>query len=125
MTRDEVKRVFRDEISGIRRFAGKLHRQCENNCNGYGYIPYKGKYYAGFIDEWVKKEHGRWIKSAYTGEDETVFDLEIERLETKIKDIVDSFPRSVWPIVSFQHDPRGWEITLTIAGMDVSTLVYV
>lgn len=78
-------------------------RQCENSCNGYGYVPRKGFFYNGTIDEYAKREYGYHVKSAYISEtEETVFDKEIEKIQDKILKLAKDDIK-----VTFQHDPRG------------------
>jgi hypothetical protein len=113
-------------ISSLRRLAPKFHRQCENSCNGAGWI--NGKiYYAGTIDDYAKREYGSFVKSAYTMESdketgENVFDREIDRLTREINIKLGMIP-GVSDVV-FQHDPRGWEISFNINGFNASGLIY-
>ena len=122
----EQEEVFVSALSSLRRLAPKLHRQCENECNGVGWV--RGtKYYAGNIDGYVVREHGSFVKSAYTLESdyqtgENVFSREIDRIEGKIKDLVEFFPQTT--NIEIQHDPRGWEVKMTINGVDASGLIY-
>jgi hypothetical protein len=80
-------------------------RQCENSCNGKGYIPRKGHF--SITD-----------KNAYIKDDYTVFDQEIDRLETKIKEYAEKMflvkdKITVQELrVKFQHDPRGATVNL-------------
>jgi len=119
----EIKNLTKAEVKKLRSYTAQLHRQCENSCNGHGRIPYRGNFYTGTIDDWAKKEYGHDIQSAYyfDGNEETVFDIEIERLEAIIDKIVSDIPGVT---VEFQHDPRGWEVKLSIDGLNVSEALY-
>lgn len=110
----------REHIYSLRRISPKLHRQCENSCNGAGYIPRKGMFYTGTIDDYTRKEYGYNVKNGNVG-DQNVFDIEIDRLEAQIKEIVKQIPGAK---VEIQHDPRGWEIKLVVNGFDISEAIY-
>lgn len=94
-------------IKKLRRLAPALHRQCENSCNGKGYIPFKGSF--SLAD-----------KETYIKEDYTVFDQEINRLESKITVICKEENADV----NFQRDPRGWEVEIFENERNVSHLIY-
>jgi hypothetical protein len=122
----EEEELALSAISSLRRLAPKLHRQCENSCNGAGWVR-GSKYYAGGINDYARREHGSFIKSAYTLESdketgENVFDREIDRLEREIN-IKMGMIKGVSNVV-IQHDPRGWEISFLINGMNASGLIY-
>ena len=97
-------------ILKVARLAKKHHRQCENDCNGAGFL--KGVHYTTAFQP--KEEHNGVIKSAYVNEDITIFDREIERLETLIDKLL--FERSADFKVEFQRDPRGATVKLTLNG---------
>lgn len=86
----------------------KAHRrQCENSCNGQGYIPYKGFY-----------------RNAYIGNDINVFDAEIKKLEAKIKETAKNFNQLVTDgdgvlKVEFQHDPRGYTVKMFLDSKEI------
>ena len=112
------------KIRSLRRLIPKLHRQYENVCNGVGYVPTRGLFYMGKIDDDVKKRYGADVQSAYliNGNEGTVFDIEAESLEEKITKVVDSMGPEC--IVAFQDDPRGREVRLFIGDVDVSEILY-
>ena len=113
-------------ISSLRRLAPKLHRQCENSCNGSGWV--RGSlYHAGAVDDYARKEYGNHVKSAYTMESDketgsNVFDREIDRLEKLINIEMAKIPGC--SDVEIQHDPRGWEIRFKINGRSAEGLIY-
>lgn len=92
------------------------------SCNGKGWV--NGRhYYAGAIDEYVKKQYGSNIRSAYTNPadpDTTVFDVETEKIEEKIRVIA----AAAGITTDFQGDPRGYTVKLSYNGSDVSHLVF-
>ena len=104
-------------LQKINRLRLQHQRPCENACNGVGFIGSK-KYYNGRIDDYARREHGQDIQSAYISnpsedsDGETVFDQEIERIQSKIDLLCLNF--GVKP--EYQHDPRGWTVKLTIGG---------
>jgi hypothetical protein len=88
-----------DIIKKVSRLVNKHHKQCENDCNGEGYINNK----------WYRCDN----PSAYVN-DETVFYIEIKRIEDKINKLIYQFNMdkySLWRVkplkVEYQHDPRG------------------
>jgi len=105
-------------IRKVKRLYHKQHRQCENACNGYGYV--KGQvYYLGTIDDYAHKTYGYNVKSGYISDDVNVFDEESQRLEEKINKIVYQFNHdkyALWRVkpfrVEFQGDPRGYTVKL-------------
>jgi hypothetical protein len=98
----------------VRRLAKKHHRLAEMSCNGCGYV--KGQNYTTALsfgnkpDAYHVREFGYGVKSAYLTEDaeNDVFDVESERIETKIKALCDK----VGFRVEFQGDPRGNTVKL-------------
>ena len=71
----------------------KAHnRQCENACNGQGYIPRKG--FFTLADE-----------SSYLADDWSVFDASIQRIEDRIEKALKDNKHGWY--VKYQHDPRG------------------
>ena len=109
-------------IKKLKRLYLKQHKQCENDCNGYGYV--KGQmYYTGSIDSYAKREYGYNVKSGYVSENETVFYAEIDKLEGKINKMLCQFvldKYALWRVkplkVEFQHDPRGLTVKLYYNG---------
>lgn len=108
-----------DVIKKISRLVKKHQRQCENACNGNGYV--KGDfYYTGKIDDWAKREYGQNVKDAYINATEnTIFDYEIEKIENSIAKIMDNLNQSKYALyrvkplkLEFQHDPRGNTVKL-------------
>ena len=80
----------------IARLAKKHHRLAEMECNGEGWI--KGRhYFAG--------SPNRGEYSAYVADDTTIFNVESDKVEAKIKDLVSKLGTG-WT-VEFQGDPRG------------------
>lgn len=94
----------------IRRLAKKHHRLAEMSCNGYGYVNGQS-YYNGTIDDYARREYGYNVKSAYVEDDVDVFDVESERVQKKIADIVNFKLGKDWH-VEFQGDPRGNTVKL-------------
>jgi hypothetical protein len=88
----------------LRKLYKQHQRQCENSCNGKGYIPRKGHF--SITD-----------KNAYIKDDFTVFDREIELIEGKIKEYAGKINISefISIIPEFQHDPRGGTVNLFYA----------
>ncbi len=77
-------------LSNLRKYLKKHHRICEFACNGEGVI--RGKFYR--LDS----------ENAYIDSERTVFDLEIEKIEEKIRKILKNSKFNC----KFQHDPRGY-----------------
>ena len=100
----------------IRRLAKKHHRLAEMDCNGEGYIRgqrfYAGMSYGEKPDAYEVREYGYGVKSAYLSKDaeETVFDLESEKVSDKINVLVGKLGEG-WR-VEFQGDPRGNTVKL-------------
>ncbi len=116
-----------DLIKTISRLAKKHSRQCENSCNGVGYVNNK-RYYTGSIDTYAKQKYGYDVISGYINNtDETIFDREIERIQDKINKLIEtkktissfvyndkseSIPVRQKFKVEYQHDPRGNTVKL-------------
>ena len=96
-------------LSSLRRLAPALHRQCENSCNGEGYIPRKGFFRCD-------------NPKSYISDDVTVFDAEIDRLDREINIQLGCIPQV--SDVEIQHDPRGLEIKFKINGRSAESLIY-
>jgi hypothetical protein len=109
-------------IKTISRLAKKHLRQAVNSCNGVGYV--KGQcYYNGSIDDYAKRTYGQNVKSAYLdkGFDNTIFDVEMLKIEEKINNIIiiankkytvkPGFDDRAWK-VEFQGNPRGNTVKL-------------
>ena len=88
----------------IRQLAKKHHRLAEMDCNGEGWIRGQ-RYYCGKIDDYAQREYGAGVKSAYVAQDTMIFDVESDKVEAKIKDLVSQLGKG-WA-VEFQGDPRG------------------
>ena len=110
-------------IQKVRRLARKHQKQCENSCNGVGYV--NGQvYYCGMIDDYAKRTVGASVKSAYSSDDEaSIFDKEVLKIEDKINKLVyqfNWFKYTLWKVkpfkVDFQGDPRGATVKLTYNG---------
>jgi len=96
-----------DIIKKISRLARKHHRQCENDCNGEGYI--RGQFYR------CDSEKGYFDYK----EGITVFTKETETIERKIVGLTvmnkSDFEKNRLHktfSVDFQHDPRGCTVKL-------------
>lgn len=98
-----------DLIKKIQRLARKHQKQCENSCNGEGWV--NGQFFTcGAIDE----QNCQW-KSAYIGDDEeSIFDKEASKIEEKIKSLL--LKGSYFFKVEFQGDPRGATVKLYYDG---------
>lgn len=103
---DNISPDMVDDILKIRRLAKKHHRLCEYECNGVGYI--RG---IGLVD--LSTDEG------YVN-DESLFSIECEKIEKKIKLIVDK-----WDGLTFesQGDPRGSTIKLAYKGNDITDVL--
>jgi len=97
-----------DLIRKISRLAHKHHRQCENDCNGEGFV--NGRFY---------KCDGS-TPGAYMPDNETtVFVKEIEKIENKINKLIEkstTFSKGLQFTIEFQHDPRGATVKLYYEG---------
>lgn len=105
----EEWRELTERLLIIRRLAKKHHRLAEMDCNGEGVIRGQ-RYYGGQIDEWAKREYGYSVKSAYVSEDQTIFDVESEKVQAKIEKLVSELGKE-WKL-EFQGDPRGNTVKL-------------
>lgn len=116
-TWEEVTAMIPDMLT-LRRLAKKHHRLAEMDCNGEGVI--RGQhYYNGTIDDYARREYGYHVKSAYRvlsttlkdprlAEETTIFNIESEKVEGKIKAICDRLGLRV----EFQGDPRGCTVKI-------------
>lgn len=106
-----------EAINQLKKLARKHHRLAEMSCNGAGRINGKA-YYAGLIDDYAKREYGSDVLSAYidTGYEDTIFDLEAEKVATKINSLINTLNCSADTKkgrgkrhfrVEYQGDPRG------------------
>ena len=96
------------------------HKQCENSCNGRGYIG-RQCYTLGTVQG---TPHN--IKSGYVdltrNDSQTVFDTECDRLEDKMRNIMKNLQSNgklnniVLGKFEFQGDPRGATVKLVING---------
>lgn len=108
-----------EKIQKVKRLANRHHALAEMDCNGVGWI--RGvPYYNGTIDNWARQEHGARVKSAYIGEDETIFDVESEKVTKKIDALVATLPGK-WQAV-YQGDPRGATVRLILDGNDITSM---
>lgn len=85
------------------------HRQCENACNGEGYV---GKTYYGFCHRNGERDDNVYLKD---GTD--VFTNEIERIEDKIYDLatlIKNTNKKRIVNIEFQRDPRGATVKVQI-----------
>ena len=96
----------------LRRLAIKHNRLAEMDCNGEGVIR-RDHYYSGTIDDThAHMVYGPSTKSAYTemvdeyGNRRTIFDVESDKIEDKIKAIAERLGLRV----EFQGDPRGYTV---------------
>ena len=97
-------------IKKISRLAHKHHQQCENNCNGEGYI--NGKFY---------RCDGS-TAGTYIG-DETIFNIESTKIENKTIAIISERNKEINNLekkgpftVEFQGDPRGATVKIYYEG---------
>jgi len=94
-------------LLAIKRLAKKHHRLAEMDCNGEGVV--RGvHYYNGTIDDYAKRTYGSGVKSAYVEDDVSVFDVESDKVQDKIKKLADS----IGLVVEFHGDPRGNTVKL-------------
>lgn len=108
-----------DVIKKIQRLARKHQRQCENACNGEGWL--NGQYYyAGTIDSWIKQQKPFVLSAYVTNSETTIFEEAIDKIEAKIDYICSKHSKSGKPSASFnvefQHDPRGATVKLYYEG---------
>jgi hypothetical protein len=109
-------------VNMVSRLAKKHQKLAEYSCNGVGWI--RGVcYYNGAIDDWARRTYGQGVKSAYVGDDETVFDLESSKIEDKIFALLGlkvgkglTVPAVEKWRVEFQGDPRGNTVKLFYEG---------
>lgn len=86
-------------------YENKLHKLMVYSCNGVGMI--NGvNYYNGTIDDYAKREYGYNVKSAYIEDDVTIFDVEAEKLENKLRELFPKLPFFV------NGDARGYTLKL-------------
>ncbi|KKL19918.1 hypothetical protein LCGC14_2460690 [marine sediment metagenome] len=109
-------------IKKLKRLFLKHHKQCENDCNGVGFVKCR-LYYTGIIDDCVKNLYGLNVKSGWINDTKTVFYAEIDKLEGKINKLVyqcNHEKYGLWRVkpykVEFQHDPRGLTVKLYYNG---------
>jgi hypothetical protein len=118
-----------DLIKKIQRLARKHQKQCENSCNGVGYV--NGQAYTTALShgqepgEYEKREFGYNVKSAYINKDDEdcIFDIEAGKIEEKIvKELVglNQTKYALWRVkpfkLEFQGDPRGATVRLFYDG---------
>lgn len=95
-----------DIIRKVKRLYHKHSRQCENACNGTGYL--NGQTYSlGTIDDRARREYGHSVKSGYVKDDVSVFDIEIDRIEDKIHQVLKKHADSLLIKVSERRQSRG------------------
>jgi len=88
---------MRAALKPLKKLMRAHNRQCENECNGEGYIPRKGFFRLDSQD-------------GYVSPDVSVFDAEIDRLEKEIYDLcVQIFGPGKFEL-EFQRDPRGYTV---------------
>lgn len=88
-------------MTKLKSLARAHHRQCENACNGEGYV---GRTYYGFCHR----------DGSHDEVPENTFENEIERIENTLESLARSVNLgAAWEV---QHDPRGATVRLTIAG---------
>ncbi len=109
---EKRSQVWMQGYMTIRSLAKKHHRLAEMDCNGYGRV--RGQmYYTGSIDDYARREYGANVKSGYVDNSDnsdgtTVFTVEADKVEDKIKAIA----KSIKLVVTFQGDPRGATVKL-------------
>lgn len=89
-----------DVIKKIARLAHKHQRQCENDCNGEGWV--KGEFF---------RCDGSMAGSYVNGGETTIFYVEIIKIEEKIRKLL-----TKGFVVEFQRDPRGNTVKLSYNG---------
>ena len=87
---------FVNDLLTLRRLILKHHRIAEMSCNGEGSI--RGTFYS-----W---DNSRFAKSPAISDDLNVFDVESDKVETKIKAITERLGLRC----EFQGDPRGYTV---------------
>lgn len=102
-----IKGVWKDEPMALecltlRRLAKKHHRLAEMACNGEGVIRGQWYYCGSLIGQKM------YTKTAYISDDVTVFDVESDKVEAKIKAICERLGLRV----EFQGDPRGYTVKM-------------
>jgi len=108
-------------IEGLKRLAKKHHRLAEMDCNGEGVI--RGvHYYAGAIDDYARRAYGAGVKSAYIKDDVSIFDIESDKIQDKIINLVHALGDKFE--AQFQGDPRGATVRLYFSTKDVTELFY-
>ena len=109
------------DLLKVYRLALRHDRLAEMSCNGVGYI--RGQVYSmARIDDYERRTHGHSVKSAYIkeGEENTIFDVESEKIEAKITAICEK-----WHVrADFQGDPRGYTVRLTLGTKDITESVF-
>ena len=114
-----------DLIIKIQRLARKHQRQCENSCNGVGYV--NGQVYSTALSygqepgEYEKREYGYNVKSAYINKDneDCIFDIEAGKIEDRINTLIKEANKKKDKdmfFVEFQGDPRGATVKLFYDG---------
>ena len=98
----------------LQRLAKKHHKLAEMDCNGEGVI--RGvHYYNGTIDDYAKRTYGYGVKSAYLKDETTVFDVESEKVQDKIKKLAQDLRLDV----EFQGDPRGATVKIKVRNTSI------
>lgn len=97
----DLQTPFVYELLTLRRLAKKHHRLAEMACNGEGVI--RGQFYSMAVGGGIPIP---CTKTAYVSDDMTVFDVESDKVEAKIKAICDRLGLRV----EFQGDPRGYTV---------------
>ena len=117
-------------INKIRLLTKKHNIQCENSCNGRGYIPRKGMFTLGSEDP-----NGEYkdYKPGFIKDDYSVFDKECKNIELKILnaqcEIIEN--NSYFTKIKFQNDPRGATVKMFYTGtgltanIDVTDILYI
>lgn len=108
---DEALKLL-PSLMTLARLARKHHRLAEMDCNGYGVVRgqiyYSGMGFGDKPDSYEVREYGYGVKSAYLTADteETVFDIEQDKVKAKIQGICNRLGLRV----EFQGDPRGYTV---------------
>lgn len=111
-----------DILQKISRLAKAHKRQCENECNGEGWIPRKGFFrLCGPYSARVQDAHVS-IEDGYSMPEEgiTHFFKEIERLEERMLSLAGGGDFCL----EFQYDPRGATVKVFRNGTDYTDLIY-
>lgn len=114
---DGMKREAWEALQKIAHLAKRHNSICEMYCNGKGYL--KGKFYT------LGTPEGNEVSGFIEGtEEENVFYQELERIESKIREILPVSNINNLYEVKFQHDPRGYTVKVFYNDREMTDLIY-